>query len=200
MWRFFARDLLGQRSLFTTAFVFFVTFLGGWLSVASNAPAPAHGFFLWTLVVLLVQHAVLTSLRADRDDGTLFVVRASHHHMGLYLLVRFLSFVIFAGTLLGAAIIVGFLLNAPFLSNPWALTWALSLPSVVSLLFASTCLTLGARHAGILGPCIVLPLLLPLMMLSYLAQTLAPASAILLCTSLTLVPLSLGASVWALKD
>ena len=200
MWRFFAKDLVGQRSLFTTAFVFFVTFLGGWLSVASNAPAPAHGFFLWTLVVLLVQHAVLKSLNADRDDGTLSLVRGSHHHMGLYLLVRFISFLCFAGLLFGGAVIIGLLLNAPFLSASWALTWVLSLPSVVALLFASACLTVGARHAEILGPCIVLPLLLSLMMLSYLAQTLAPASAVLLCTSLTLVPLSLGASVWALKD
>ncbi|MBA4119041.1 MAG: hypothetical protein C0514_09155 [Candidatus Puniceispirillum sp.] len=200
MWRFFAKDLGGQRTLFVASFVFFVIFLGGWFMIAPNAPEAAQGFFLWTLVVLIVQNSLLTSVRADLNDGTLALMRASHHHMGVYLLVRFMGFLAFGGALLAAASVLSALLSTHAPSHLLMLTWALSLPSVVALLMVSTCVSLGARHAGLLGPCLVLPLLLPLMMLGHMAQTLPVACAGLLCVSLTLTPLCLGASLFALKD
>ena len=200
MWRFFAKDLGAQRTLFVSSFVFFVIFLSGWFILGTGAEAPAHDFFQWTLVVLIVQHALLSSMGADIEDGTLALMRAGHHHMGVYLLVRFMGFLAFGGLLLAAASILSALLCARAPSPLTILTWALSLPSVVALLMVSTCVSLGARHASLLGPCLVLPLLLPLMMLGHMAGTLPAACAALLCVSLTLTPLCLGASLWALKD
>ncbi|MCE2950786.1 MAG: hypothetical protein ACK5TR_02235 [Alphaproteobacteria bacterium] len=193
MWRFLLKDVRGERAHFLTTLGFFVTSLAVWSYVAPTASDSAPLFF-WILLVFCLHYLVQMTLLHDSTGGFIKNLMISPFYLGHYIVLRFASLAVVGIALLGS----GLLCFALFFNKEIFLDPVVLMTSFVchlSLLFFVSFLTLFSKGSFLLGTFLGYPLMLPIFLLTFLAQTDRLASILLTGSALALMPASVGGAM-----
>lgn len=199
MHTFFLKTLGARPQLLGTSFSFLLTLLGGWfLLIPAQTPPHVSHIFFGTLLVFCLQNVVQTTLNDDIKDGSLINILASPAYLGTYLFARFVSFLCF-GTLIvmGGLLVQGLFMGS--INCAQGAAWLLCVPGLLGLIFFATILSLLTRASFLMGVFLSYPLMIPLFILTVLAENETKALMALGGICLILVPLTLMGAHTALR-
>ncbi|MBA4750448.1 MAG: hypothetical protein H2057_07525 [Alphaproteobacteria bacterium] len=193
MWRFLLKDAWGERTHFLTSLGFFMASLAIWSYVAPNASDTASQFF-WILLVFCLHYIVQMTLLHDAVGGFIKNLMISPLYLGHYVALRFTSLAVVGLGLLGGGLLCcALFFNKAIFFDPLVLI--ASLACHLSLLFFVSFLTLFSKGSFLLGTFLGYPLMLPIFLLTFVAQTDTMATTLLTGSALALMPASMGGAM-----